>query len=280
MRRALALGLLALCCVLPASAFAASDDDERLVLKGPVFVDRGETSGVIIVGQGDVDVRGTVKGDIIVADGDVTIRGTVDGDVVTFNGKPILGRRARVSGDVVYAEGKPQIASAATVDGKVEKINIDDYTGFGGIGYFVVWLAATISVLILGLLLLLLAPKAADAVAKVAKASRLGSLLWGLLLFFLIPILAILCILTLVGIPLGGGLLLALIPIYALGYTAAAFIAGRLIMSKSGRILAFLVGLLILRALALIPVVSSIIWFLVTVFGLGAIFVAILRARK
>jgi hypothetical protein len=105
-------------------------------------------------------------------------------------------------------------------------------------------------------------------------------LLWGLLLFFLIPILAILCLFTLVGIPLGGGLLLALIPIYALGYTAAVFIFGRLIMAKSARVLAFLVGLIILRVLALIPFVSSIIWFLATIFGLGAILLAILRARK
>lgn len=280
MRRAIVFVLLALCWMLPASALAASEDNERIVLVGPVLVDRGESSGDIIVGQGDVTVRGDVRGDIIVADGDVTIRGEVTGDVVTFNGKSILGRRAQVGGDVVYAKSKPQIASGATVEGKLEKIDIGDYGGFGGIAFFAFWLAATISVLLLGLLLLALAPKAADAVAGVARGSKVMPFVWGLLVFILIPILAALCILTLVGIPLGVGLLLALIPIYALAYTAAAFVVGRLIMSKRGRILAFVVGVIILRLLALIPFVSSLIWFLATVFGLGAIFVAILRARK
>jgi hypothetical protein len=35
----------------------------------------------------------------------------------------------------------------------------------------------------------------------------------------------------------------------------------------------------ILRALALIPIAGGIIWFLATVLGLGALFVALLRAR-
>jgi cytoskeletal protein CcmA (bactofilin family) len=280
MRRAVVFALLALCWILPASAFAADDGNERIVLKGPVLVDRNETVGDIVVGQGDVTVRGNVKGDIVVGDGDAAIRGKVTGDVVTFNGTPTLGRRAQVGGDVVYGKGKPEIASGATVEGKVEKINVADFANFGGIGYIAIWLAASISVFLLGLLLLLLVPKAADAVASAAKTSTAMSLLWGFALFFLIPILAFLCILTLVGIPLGGGLLLALIPIYALGYTAASFIIGRLIMPKRARILAFLVGLIILRVLALIPIASSVIWFVATILGLGAIFVAILRARK
>ncbi|MEA2189821.1 MAG: hypothetical protein QOK16_4832 [Solirubrobacteraceae bacterium] len=280
MRRAVLFALLALSLILPANAFAANDDKERIVLLGPVLVGPNETTSDVIVGQGDVNVRGNVNGDIIVADGDVTIRGKVKGDVVTLNGTAILGRRGQVTGDIQYAKAKPKIAPGATVGGKIKKINVAHYGDFGGLAYIAVWLAATISVFVLGLLLLLLVPKAADAVARAAKSSTVASLLWGLLLFFLIPIAAIVCLFTLVGIPLGGGLLLALIPIYALGYTAATFIFGRLILSKSARVLAFLVGLVILRALALIPIVSSIVWFLATIFGLGAIFVAILRARK
>ncbi|HEX8155921.1 MAG TPA: polymer-forming cytoskeletal protein [Solirubrobacteraceae bacterium] len=280
MRRAVAIALLALCWILPANAFAAGDGNERIVLKAPVLVGPDESTGDVVVGQGDVTIRGNVKGDVVVADGDVTIRGKVTGDVMTFNGTTTLGRRGQVGGDLLYAKGKPKIASGAIVRGKVQKINVGDLGGFGGLAYIAVWLAATISVFLLGLLLLLLAPRAAEAVARAAKTSTVASLLWGLLLFFLIPILAILCLFTLVGIPLGGGLLLALIPIYALGYTAAVFIFGRLIMAKSARVLAFLVGLIILRVLALIPFVSSIIWFLATIFGLGAILLAILRARK
>jgi hypothetical protein len=50
---------------------------------------------------------------------------------------------------------------------------------------------------------------------------------WGLLVFFGLPVLAICALVTLVGIPLGLGLLAALGLIYALGYGASAWILGR-----------------------------------------------------
>ena len=48
----------------------------------------------------------------------------------------------------------------------------------------------------------------------------------------------------------------------------------------AGRVLAFLAGLAILRVLALIPILGGIVWFAATVVGLGALMVAIWRARR
>ena len=44
-------------------------------------------------------------------------------------------------------------------------------------------------------------------------------------------------------------------------------------------VLAFLVGWGILRVLALIPILGGLVWFAAVVFGLGALVVAIWRAR-
>ena len=46
-------------------------------------------------------------------------------------------------------------------------------------------------------------------------------------------------------------------------------------MRTSSRYVAFLVGLVILRALALIPVVGGLLWLLATVWGLGLLAVAV-----
>ena len=119
MKRIIVIALLLLGLVLPASALA-KDRNERIVIVGPVLVDRGETTSDVVVADGDVTVRGTVNGDVIVADGDVTVRGRVTGDVVTLAGTAILGRRAHVEGDVQYADKKPQVSPGAQVGGDVK----------------------------------------------------------------------------------------------------------------------------------------------------------------
>ena len=104
---------------------------------------------------------------------------------------------------------------------------------------------------------------------------------WGLLAFFGLPILAIIALVTIVGIPLGLGVLAALALIYTLGYSATAWIIGRRILRPATPwVLAFLLGWGILRLLALIPIVGGLIWFAAVVFGLGALTVTIWRARS
>jgi hypothetical protein len=283
MKRIAVIALLLFCWVLPASAFAA-DAKQRIVIVGDVLVDRGETTKDVVVADGNVLVRGTVDGNLIVADGDVAIRGHVTGKVVTLAGQAVLGRRAQVDGDVVYADNKPVVASGAQVGGEVKKFNPDDIGAGGVVGgavglTFAVWLAVTISVLVLGLILLALFPKPADAVARTAKARTGRAALVGLLTFFVIPIAGFIALITVVGIPLGAGLLLAVLPLYALAYTASAFAIGRRVREQGGRIVTFLIGLAILRVLALVPFLGGLVWFLATILGLGALIVAGRAAR-
>jgi cytoskeletal protein CcmA (bactofilin family) len=278
MKRTAVIALLVFCWVLPASAFAAGPK-ERIVIVGDVLVDRGQTTKDVVVADGDITVRGTVDGDVVAANGDVAIRGHVTGDVVTFAGTTTLGRRAQVDGDVAYGDKKPRVAPGAQIGGKVKKFKAEDLGG-GAIALRIgLWLAVTISALVLGLILLALFPKAADAVARTAKARTGRSFLVGVLLFVLIPIIGVIALITVIGIPLGAGLLLAMLPIYGLAYTASAFVVGRLVSKQGARILAFIIGLVVLRVLALVPFLGGIVWFLATILGLGALFVAAQRAR-
>jgi cytoskeletal protein CcmA (bactofilin family) len=278
MKRIAVIALLLFCWVLPASALAAGPK-ERIVIVGDVLVDSGQTTKDVFVADGDVTVRGTVDGDVVVADGDVTVRGNVTGNVVTFAGTAILGRRAHVDGDVLYGDKKPNVAPGAQVGGEIKKVKGEDISGGALALQFGIWLAVTISVLILGLILLALFPKAADAVARTAKARTGRAALIGLLTFFLIPIVGVIALITIVGLPLGAGLLLAMLPLYGLAYTSSAFIVGRLVSKQGARVIAFIVGLAILRVLALVPFLGGLVWFLATILGLGALMVAAQRAR-
>lgn len=276
--RLLAVGVL-LCLAIPAIAAAqasAADPKERIVITGPVLVDKGDTAGDVVVLDGDVLVRGTVDGDLIVASGDVTLRGRVTGDVIVLADKAILGDRGRIDGDLRYGDKKPEGATSDKVGGKVEKIDFESITAPGIV--FIFWLAVTISVFLLGLVLLLLFPRAADAVAKSSPGKSMAV---GLLLFILLPVLALVALVSILGIPLGFVLLLAFALLLAIAYVSAAWLIGRKILKPpKARILAFLIGLVLLRALALIPFAGGIISFLAVLLGLGALGLAVLRARK
>jgi len=276
MRRSLLVGMLLLCWLLPAANASAADDKDRIVLVGSVLVDRGETAGDVVVVDGDVTIRGEVTGDVVVVDGDVTIRGSVAGDVVALSGLATLGRRGRIAGDLVYGDDRPVLAEGSRVGGDVEKIKVGDASIIGAIAF---WGAVTISLLLLGLILLALAPKAGVAIARTAKAKPLIAALVGLLAFFLIPAIAILACVSILGLPLGIILLLLVVPLYAISYCAAALVVGRLILKKAV-ILAFVVGLVILQLLTLIPIAGGIIGFVATFFGLGVLLLTLLRARS
>ena len=280
--RRLLVGLVALFILVPVgSALAAGDTpDDRVVLSGNVRVNSGVTvKGDVFVGEGDVLIRGRVRGDVIVADGDVTIRGRVGGDVVTFAGRATLGRRARISGDLVYFDKKPRVVRGARVAGETKKFDggsLGDTLAKLAIG---LWVIFSVSMLLLGLILLLLAPRAADAIGRTAKAKLGLSIGVGVGVFILLPILAGLLSVTVLATPLGIILLLLLIPLCAIAYVTTGLVIGRSIL-KDSRIPAFLLGILILCLLTLVPFLGALVALLAVIFGLGVLFTTLFRVRS
>ena len=96
------------------------------------------------------------------------------------------------------------------------------------------------------------------------------------------PLLAILALVTLVGIPFGVALLLAAIPVLLVAYATSAWIVGRRVLRNRSTSpwVALLAGWGILRVLALIPVAGGLVGLAATVVGLGALAVALWQARR
>jgi len=137
-----------------------------------------------------------------------------------------------------------------------------------------------VSTLVIGLVLVWLLGRGAERVLEAGR-TRVGPAIGlGLLMFFGLPILAGLALVTVVGIPLGLVVLAALLLIYALGYSASGWVLGRSILRRPGAwVVAFLAGWAILRVVALIPILGGLVWFAAVVFGLGALAVAIWHGR-
>ncbi len=279
-----AAALLALVVAAPAGAATAQGetDEAIVVVNGDVTVERGEVVDGVFVAAGDTRIDGRVDGDVVVAAGDVLVGGRIDGNLVTISGRARLLPTASVGGDLTYGDEAPRIAPAATVSGTVEEENWSasaDFLPF--IGAFVLWLAVTVSFAILGVLLLLLAPRAADAIV-VRAGGRIGlAIAIGVAIFIVLPLAALLAAITLVGIPLAIGIGLALLPLAAIAYVTAAWALGRTIVKPPrGRSLAFLAGLAILRIAALIPILGLLVWLGAVIVGLGLLATAIWAARE
>jgi hypothetical protein len=280
MRRA--LFMLVLLALLVAAAPAQASDDQ-VVITGDVRVDRGETVGDVIVVDGSVRIDGRVTGDVVAVSAPVRINGPVEGDVVGVAERVFIGPGGRVSGDLSYGDKKPVITVPGAVGGKTEKLDFDEFISpFGTfLAWIALWLAMSVSTLLLGLALLWLAPRSLEAALEVARTSTGAAIGIGLAVFFGLPAVALLLMITILGLPLGIALLLALLPIYAIGYTTSAYLLGRAIVKPpTGRFLAFLAGWGILRVIALVPGLGALAWFGATVFGLGALTVALWRSRR
>jgi hypothetical protein len=252
---------------------------DQIVLAGRVVVDRGQTSGEIVVFTGRVQVAGVVQGDVVVVDGPVLISGQVSGSVISFDGPVRLTGTAQVSGDVIARENV-EMALGSQVGGQVRAHAPFTFkTPARVLGRFASWLAVSVSTLLLGLLLLWVVPRGAERVLRAARETPWTSAMWGLVMSIVLPAAGALFVLSLVALPLGLVLLLALAMLLFVAYTWSLWVLGRAIVSEHGRLLAFLAGWAIARAVGLIPVVSGVTFGLAAMFGLGAMTVATWRAR-
>ena len=283
--RALALAFLVCLCIgaVAGPALAQSSDtelstDDQVILNGRAVVPEGETVGSVTIFNGPAVIEGTVRDTVVVFNGDTEISGTVGRDVVSFNGDVVIRSGAEVGGDVVTST-TPTIEQGATVRGSQQNVATRfDLEDFGLASRIAWWIGVTVSTIILGMVLLLFAPRAAESLERVARDGLGSSIAWGVGLLFLLPIVAIIALVTIVALPLGLALLAGLGLIFMVGYVAATFVVGRLIIKPPQTpYLAFLVGWLILRLLALIPVVGGILWVLASAWGLGLLAVAARR---
>ncbi len=273
--------------VLATGAPAAAQPDEivegsrdQIVLSGEVSVRRGEEVGEVVVLHGTATVAGLARGDVVVVDGRIFVTGQVSGSVVSVNGPVTLGPSAHVGGDVL-ARGRVRAEAGAQVDGDVrEGATFALRAPIEALGRFAPWLAIWVSVLGLGLLLLLFAPRGADAVATVGGGRPWACLGWGALTFVALPLGGAIAVVTLVGLPLGLGLLLALFLLYSIGVSWSALVLGRRLWPEPhGRVTALMIGWAILAAVAAIPYVGGVVWVSGAAFGLGAALLAVWRAR-
>lgn len=236
--------------------------------------------GDVMLAGGDVRFAGQAMKDVKLAGGKLVLAGEVKGNARLYGQDIRLEPGARILGDLTYNSRNPlSDEELALVTGNVSREDHapgrNDSAGGGWVHpiFF-------ISMLACGSILFLVFPNAVRGTEQAMWHAPLKSLALGLVLLFALPPVAVLFMITVIGIPIGFGLMLLYPLLLLLGYLCAALFVGHAVahaLKQSGRTgTAWQVGFLALALLLLslaagIPVLGGMLVFLVALMGMGAL---------
>ena len=247
--------------------------------QGDVTIPAGEQADFVMVVDGTATIAGEVN-TIFVVNGAANLTGARTETVIAVNSPVNLADGTVVLGDVMTANSLVQQAGNAEVVGEVK----DMQTSFIALGVvlapalILMWIGFGLAVIAAGLLLAGVAGRQVRAAEALISHEPVLTFATGIVGMVLIPLAAFLLIATLIGAALGVGILIALWPLVAfVGYLVAGIWIGdwvlqqrRPAVSRERPYLAAVIGLLILQALSLVPVLG-IVSALVSLFGFGAV---------
>ncbi len=256
----------------------ANIDSVIIAVGHDVTVAAGDTVDTVVVVRGNALVEGSVR-TVTVVEGTATLRGAQVDTVVVANGTADLETGTNVAGDVVQFNSTVVRADGVIVNGTVRDAatTLAGLVLFLGFAALLIWFGVAITTIVAGLALAAFGARQTRSAEAVISREPVKAFLVGLATFIVVPIVAILFMVTIVGIPLGLSVLFFVLPTVAfIGYLVGAIWMGEWLLGRSGRqlaerpYLASFVGLIIAGLLGLVPLISAII----SVFGLGAVTVA------
>ena len=287
--RKLVLLLAFIVVLLPSSATAqAPDGDEGegalIRINSDAVVAADETIENLVVIKADAIIEGTVTGTLLVIDGDATISGTVGDTVTVISGDIILNDTAVVH-NVHSIRGDITRAPGATVTGDVDESDFKGIWATIGVLSVLLWIGITIATLAAGVLFAIVGGRQLTAAATLMTGEAANAIVGTIFFWIGVPILAVLAIITVIGLPLGLGILIFVMPIFGfLGYLVAAtrvgtFLTGAMKRPDTGRpVLSVLIGVLVLQVIVFIPLIGVVIVFLASIWGAGALAYVVYRS--
>ncbi len=174
---------------------------------GNISVDEeASVSGSAVFGAGNVEVAGTVGGNIVGGVGSLLVQNTVGGNIYTGVGQLQMDDGASVAGEVLYWSDQDALVDQnASISGALERretpARADEQETRSFLNSFKLF--SLLSIIAIGLLILRFFPGILEAGARTLEKKPWASLGFGFLKLFLEPIVAVLLLMTVVGIPLG-----------------------------------------------------------------------------
>ena len=276
-------------------------DHNRVSIADATYVGPNETiGGNAVAVLGPVTVDGTVEGNSVSVMGTNTVNGTVHGNAVVVLGTMRVGPNARIDGNAVAIAGVVIKEPGAVIGGNLVQqgggLDLFDNSGahdwwdrafrrgrpmaFGPHlrGF---WLLSVCTVALYVLLALIFpagVTKCGDALVE-----RPGiTLLTGILAIIALPVVFVLLLITIVGIPIAIVVLpIGIMAFVTFGKAAIYALIGRSILGKGVHpVLAVLLGVAILIGFYLVPIAGGLLWVIMAFLGYACAVTAIFKSGK
>jgi cytoskeletal protein CcmA (bactofilin family) len=243
----------------------------------------GKVGGSFTAFAESVGIDGQLGRDLLVMDSVTTISGNILGEVQAKGQRMSIASSAHVAGPIRFKGDEPAIvASGAKLASPVEFTKQEHKSQYTEGHYYVwrvIWTAAFV---LFGLVLFLLLPKFAEDTVRAGE--RFGAPVGlGVLVFFAVPIAAIIACITVVGIPLG----VLTFGLWILGLFTAEIVVGAVvgnwILGRAadtwgliGRMaLGFVLVRIVYTPLAHLHVIGFLVGLGIWMWGMGAISLAL-----
>src|SRR5215217_9296483 len=286
---AAALALL----LAPVPALAQEKTDDVYVrVNGTVDLAAGESVDTLVAVNSESRVAGTVRDTLVIVNQTATVSGDVGRDAIVANGTLRLEPTANIGGDVVLINGQLDQADGATIAGNVVErsgamIGTEFNRATAAIS-FIAWLGMTLLFVVVALVWAAVGGRQLSDVAGLLGA-RPGLAAGAAVVFWIVvPIVAVVVLFSVIGIPIGIALLLIVLPLlWGLGYVTTGTRLGFFVNDLrhatpdlAHPYLEAILGVVIFQLIGLIPIVGGIVVALAGLFGAGAIVAHLWRRTR
>lgn len=251
-----------------------------MLFGGELIVDRdAKIGGSLTAFCGEESVDGHVGRDLLAFAGQTTITGNIAGAVKVKGGELTIDSSAQIDGPAEFEGDKPpDVSSRAKIASPVhflKKHRRPDYSSAHYYVWQVIWVAAFI---LFGLVLFVLMPKfSGDAVNTAERYGAAAGV--GVLVLFGVPIAALIACVTVVGLFIGISTLFLWYAAIYFAQIVVGAVVGQWLLGRTGETWPLIgrmaVGLVIVRLCTTIPTLGGWVKFLVVLWGIGAISLAL-----
>jgi cytoskeletal protein CcmA (bactofilin family) len=249
-----------------------------------------QIGGRVRLAAGHARVAGNIAGGITIYARSIVLAGDIGGDARLVAERIEILPGARIRGRVSYSSPNAIKTDAqAMISGGVSREPIAHMHTAGSVWRTLAWIFGAvwgIGVFVAGALLILLLPRASRTVERTLAQSPWQCLGLGLALFVAIPLIAMIMMITIVGIPLAAAVLALYPVVLLLGYLSAmlfigsrgAALVGKEIEPGVGtRVAALALTLIAFALLRALPFVGALANGIALLFGMGALALTLYR---
>lgn len=267
---------------------AANIADDVIIAGGEITARESfDIGGTAVLAGGRVRFEAPVGQDLRIGANDIFVNSVVGGNARLSGEKIALGPNARIQGNLLYRGDDLTVDPAAVIEGSrtqlppLEGYNAEEFGAGIGAFFMVFSLSIIVSYFVIVAVLVLAVPGLMRNTSQMLQSTPLKALGIGVIYALVIPVLGIILLWTVLGIPLAILLLVASLALTPVAVAVTAHFIGmfarRLVTKKTeppektiGRILWPLAGVVILFALTLIPFLGLLVLLFAMLFGLGA----------